>query len=116
MPPWCPNHPPTPPPHPPQPHTTTTTAGVPSVDSLPSDGSPLHLPRLDTPLSQAVHALLDEVRRQRSAFLRLRVLRRGDPLEPAFYHALVEDRSPTAGMSYVEFLCFVHRQIQNKLA
>lgn len=60
--------------------------------------------------------LLDEVRRQRTAYMRLRVVRRGDPQEQAFYAALVEDRSPQAGMSYVEYLCFLHRQIQNKLA
>ena len=45
--------------------------------------------------------------------MRLRVLRRGDPSENAYYRRLVEDRSP-AGMSYVEFLCHVHRLIQNK--
>ena len=38
------------------------------------------------------------------------------PTPSAFYNALVEDRSPASGMSYVEFLCFLHRQIQNKLS
>lgn len=56
-------------------------------------------------------------RRQRTNYMRLRVVRRNDPvLEPAFFNALVEDRSPTGGMSYVEYLCFLHRQIQNKLS
>lgn len=39
----------------------------------------------------------------------------GDPAEVAFFNLLVEDRS-TAGMSYVEYLCQVHRLIQNKMA
>ena len=90
-------------------------AGVPSLDAT-DPQRPLLLPSLDTPLSRRVRQLLDELRRQRSAYLRLRVLRRGDPLEAAFYNALVEDRSPASGMSYVEFLCFLHRQIQNKLS
>ncbi len=88
---------------------------MPSLDGL-DPQRVLSLPALDTPLSRAVHALLDEVRRQRAAYLRLRVLRRGDALEGAFYSALVEDRSQAAGMSYVEYLCFLHRQIQNKLS
>ena len=63
-----------------------------------------------------MHALLNEVRRQRATYLRLRVVRRGDPEEAAFFSALVEDRSPAAGMSYVEYLCHLHRQIQNRLS
>ena len=71
------------------------------------------LPRLDTPANQSLNALIDALRRMRSSYMRLRVLRRGDPREGAFYRKLVEDRSP-AGQSYVEFLCHVHRLIQNK--
>ena len=88
---------------------------MPSLDAW-DPQRPLQLPALDTPLSKKVAALLDEVRRQRTAYLRLRVVRRGDPLEPLLYSALVEDRSPAGGMSYVEHLCHVHRTIQNKLA
>lgn len=88
---------------------------MPSLDTV-DPAIPLPLPELDTPLSRAVRGLLDEVRRQRAAYLRMRVLRRGDPAEAGFYAALIEDRSPSAGMSYVEYLCFLHRQIQNKLS
>jgi protein transport protein SEC24 len=55
-----------------------------------------------------------QVRAQRSAFLRLRVVRRQDPTEGQFHAMLVEDRS-SAGGSYVEYLCAVHRFIQNKM-
>ena len=58
--------------------------------------------------------LLTKVRLQRSSFMRLRVARKGDPAESAFFAMLVEDRS-TAGMSYVEYLCQIHRLIQNKM-
>jgi protein transport protein SEC24 len=77
---------------------------------------PLLLPVLDTPFNRKVRELLDELRRQRAGYLRLRIVRRGDALEAAFYSALVEDRSPAAGMSYIEYLCFLHRHIQNKLS
>jgi protein transport protein SEC24 len=36
-------------------------------------------------------------------------------MEVDFFNALVEDRL-TSGMSYVEFLCHIHRQIQNKFS
>ena len=53
------------------------------------------------------------MRRMRSGYLRTRILRRGDPAEAHFYAKLTEDRN-IAGMSYVDFLCHVHRLIQNK--
>ncbi len=76
-------------------------------------GPPLSLLRLDTLASRAVNAVLDEARRQRGAYMRTRVLKRRDPLEPSFFSALVEDRFGSA-LSYVEYLCQLHRQIQNK--
>lgn len=39
----------------------------------------------------------------------------GDPGEAAFLSNLVEDKIG-AGVSYVEFMCDIHRVIQNKLA
>jgi protein transport protein SEC24 len=63
--------------------------------------------------------LLARLRSSRGAFMRLRVARRGDPLwEPVFGAMLAEDRAPASaggGMSYVEFLCAVHRAVQNKM-
>ena len=55
------------------------------------------------------------VRRARCASMRLRVAKKGDPTYNVFVNSLVEDKS-TAGMSYVEFLCHVHRQIQEKMS
>ena len=60
-------------------------------------------------------ASLIQIRQMRSTFMRLRIIKRSDQLEPVFFNLLLEDRS-VAGMSYVEFLCHVHRQIQNKFA
>lgn len=40
-------------------------------------------------------------------------LQAGDPLEATFLAHLVEDRAAGTA-SYVEFLCDIHRRIQNK--
>jgi len=45
----------------------------------------------------------------------VRVLVAKDPLEAQhFLSKLVDDRAQTS-MSYVEFLCHIHRQIQSKI-
>jgi protein transport protein SEC24 len=66
-------------------------------------------------LSKRLNEVVNEIRRQRCSYLRLRLLKRGDPLEYLFFSYLVEDKSPL-GFSYVEFLVHVHRQIQNRMA
>ena len=45
--------------------------------------------------------------------IRLKFVARGSMAETAMLAKLVEDRTQN-GMSYVEYLCHVHRQIQNK--
>jgi protein transport protein SEC24 len=73
----------------------------------------------DTRAARLLAELLARARASRGAHLRLRVARRGDPQwEPAFGALLAEDRAPASaggGMSYVEFLCHVHRQVQNRM-
>lgn len=89
--------------------------GVAPEQLVSKDAPPLRLGRTDTEENQELHALLDAIRRERSTFLRLRILRHGDRLETLFFNRLVEDRSQV-GVSYVEFLCQVHRDIQNRMA
>lgn len=91
--------------------------GVPSLDAVNTrdHAHPLALPQLDTAISRAVHELLNLLRQNRSNYMRLSIVKRGEPGEADFFGALTEDRSG-AGMSYVEYLCLVHRQIQNKLS
>ncbi|KAH9295409.1 hypothetical protein KI387_038997, partial [Taxus chinensis] len=57
----------------------------------------------------------NEIRRQRCSYLRLRVCKRADPTEFLFFSLMVEDKN-ALGLSYVEFLVHIHRQIQNKMA
>lgn len=94
--------------------TDRKCSGVESLESVSASGSQtLMLPSLDTLASRGVNRVLGMVRQERGAYMRTRVLKRGDPRERAFFAALIEDRSPS-GMSYVEYLCHVHMQIQNK--
>ena len=85
--------------------------GVEHVDQINSVHAVLQ--QMDTPQSKALNAFVNCMRKMRSSYMRTRILKRGDPAENAFYARLIEDRS-AAGMSYVEFLCHVHRMIQNK--
>jgi protein transport protein SEC24 len=87
---------------------------LPNMESLLRAPQPLPLTQHSNANSQLLFELLTAVRLNRCAFMRLRIAKKGDPYYPAFVNLLVEDRS-TAGMSYVEFLCHVHRQIQDKM-
>jgi len=84
------------------------------MEELQRQPAPVMLPPRDTPSGRLMADLLTRLRLERCAYMRLRVVRKGDALEPLFLSSLLEDRSPT-GMSYVEFLCHIHRQIQNKM-
>ena len=87
--------------------TLQAAFGVPSIEGV--DCSRLRI--CDAP---HFHKLVDAVRSQRPHLLQTtRVLAPKDALEPRFLACLIEDRAQ-ASMSYVEFLCHVHRQIQNK--
>lgn len=94
-----------------------TLEGLLGAHSLEALGpAPAPLPRLATPLSAAVNALLNEVCRQRGRLLRTRVLPAGEAGELAFFSALVEDKAGSAGGSYADCLRQLHRAIVNKLS
>ena len=78
------------------------------------DCSRLRLYPGDDPLSLRVNQLMNAVRSQRPQLLQsVRVVAPKDPLEGRFLSMLTEDRAQHY-MSYVEFLCHIHRQIQAK--
>lgn len=84
---------------------TSSLAGVPNQ---------LVLEQFDNELSRKVNEIVNEIRRQRCSYLRLRLCQKGDPSGDFFRSLLVEDKAP-GGLSYVEFLVHVHRQIQSKM-
>ena len=89
--------------------------GTDDPDTLCGNGPRLWtLVEFDSKHSQQFTSMVLHLRTERCRHMRLRLLRHGSREETLrFFDALVEDRG-TAGMSYVEYLCHVHRLIQNK--
>ncbi|KAI3856673.1 hypothetical protein MKX03_026798 [Papaver bracteatum] len=85
---------------------------VSSVDELPTQ---FVLEQHDNELSKKLNNMVNEIRRQRCSYLRLRLCKKGDPSGMLFFSYMVEDKSPGI-LSYVEFLVHVHRQIQTKMS
>ncbi|CAA6660059.1 unnamed protein product [Spirodela intermedia] len=86
--------------------------GAPSVDGI---STQFVLQQYDNDLSKRLNDAVNEIRRQRCSYLRLRICRKADPSGMLFFSYMVEDKNPS-GLSYVEFLVHVHRQIQTKMA
>jgi len=86
---------------------------LPSLEGI--DCARLRIPLLDNDTSVRVNRVIDAVRSQRPQVVQFpRVVTSKDPLEGRFLSMLTEDRAQTS-MSYVEFLCHIHRQIQQRL-
>lgn len=94
------------------PDTLQQIFGSSSMEELPTQ---LVLQQHDNALSKKVNDVINEIRRQRCSYLRLRLCRKGDPSGMLFFSYMIEDKTP-GGLSYVEFLVHVHRQIQTKMA
>uniref|UniRef100_A0A5B6ZX03 Uncharacterized protein n=1 Tax=Davidia involucrata TaxID=16924 RepID=A0A5B6ZX03_DAVIN len=86
--------------------------GISSVDEIPTQ---FVLQQYDNPLSKKLNEVVNEIRRQRCSYLRLKLCKKGDPSGMLFYSCMVEDKTQS-GLSYIEFLVYVHRQIQNKMS
>jgi len=94
--------------------------GVPPGTSLEEiDCSQLQLVRLDNEMNNKVYNIVRALRgslpRGGTVYPALRIIKTRDPLESRFLSHLVEDRHSQV-YSYVEFLCHIHRQIQNRLS
>ncbi|KAL8153605.1 hypothetical protein V2J09_011365 [Rumex salicifolius] len=85
--------------------------GTSRVDEIPTQ---LVLQQYDNPLSKRFSEVINEIRRERCSYLSLKLCKKGNPSGMLFYSYMVEDKSP-AGLSYVEYLVHVHRQIQSKM-
>jgi protein transport protein SEC24 len=86
--------------------------GVHSIDEL--QVGQFSLQEYDNDLSRRLNEVVNEIRRQRCSYLRLRLLKRLDPREILFLNYLVEDKA-ALGLSYVEYLVQTHRQIQSRM-
>lgn len=85
--------------------------GISSVDEIPNQ---FVLQQYDNQLSKKLNGMINEIRRERCSYLRVKLCRKEDPSGSLFFSYLVEDKH-AAGHSYVEFLVYLHRQIQTKM-
>ncbi|XP_052179590.1 protein transport protein Sec24-like At4g32640 [Diospyros lotus] len=85
--------------------------GISLVDDIPTQ---FVLQPYDNPLSKKLNDVVNEIRSQRCSYLRLKLCKKGDSSGMLFFSYMVEDKTPS-GLSYVEFLVHIHRQIQSKM-
>uniref|UniRef100_A0A914VCD2 Protein transport protein Sec24C n=1 Tax=Plectus sambesii TaxID=2011161 RepID=A0A914VCD2_9BILA len=74
------------------------------------------LPEKDNATSRALRRLIDHLHRDRPRRMKLFIIRQQDALEPWMKKFLVEDRSAGSNASYVDFLCYIHREIRSILS
>ncbi|KAF9271427.1 COPII coat Sec23p-Sfb3p heterodimer component [Mortierella antarctica] len=76
------------------------------------DATVHHIPELANDYNSRVRTVLQTIQQQRGKYLGLTVVRQGlDATEAEFSFELVEDQN-NENMSYVDYLCTVHRMIQ----
>ncbi|XP_034413250.1 protein transport protein Sec24D [Cyclopterus lumpus] len=90
-----------------------------SIFNLPSlahlQGHMCALPELDNPLSNKVRSFIDGLIEKRPNSMKLNIVRQKDKPEMLFRQFLVEDKGLHGGASYMDFLCYVHREIRQLL-
>lgn len=87
--------------------------GTSSFDEVPTGGE---LPMLDTEVNTKTRTILQHMQHQGAYWRPVEVMKQRFPGEAKVYAHLIEDKSsPGYNMSYVEFLCHVHSQIQAKM-
>uniref|UniRef100_A0A8C7H9F3 SEC24 homolog D, COPII coat complex component n=1 Tax=Oncorhynchus kisutch TaxID=8019 RepID=A0A8C7H9F3_ONCKI len=73
------------------------------------------LPELDNPQSQKLRSIVDSLLDQRPSSMKLMIVKQKDRSEIMFRQHLVEDKGLHGGASYMDFLCYVHREIRQVL-
>ncbi|KAL7152742.1 hypothetical protein ABFS83_04G118700 [Erythranthe nasuta] len=84
------------------------------VSSLEEISNQFVLQEFENPLSKKLNAVVNEIRRQRCSYLRFKLCKKGDASGMMFFSYMVEDKL-SSGLSYVEYLVHIHRQIQSKM-
>uniref|UniRef100_A0A3Q3IZ79 SEC24 homolog D, COPII coat complex component n=1 Tax=Monopterus albus TaxID=43700 RepID=A0A3Q3IZ79_MONAL len=86
---------------------------VPSLAHL--QGDMCALPELDNVLSKKVRSIISGLLDKRPNSMKLQIVRQKDKPEMLFRQFLVEDKGLYSGASYMDFLCYVHREIRQLL-
>eukprot|EP00210_Caulerpa_lentillifera_P007345 g7021.t1 len=84
------------------------------VEELPSSDEP-NLVHSEHPLNIKLHKFLNELRMREGCYMSTNVAVKSKYQDSRFLNALIEDRNIN-GPSYVQFLCTLHRMIQQKLS
>ncbi|KAK1175018.1 protein transport protein Sec24D-like [Acipenser oxyrinchus oxyrinchus] len=71
--------------------------------------------KLDNPYSKKLRSIIDNIRRQRPHSMKLVIVKQKDKPEMIFRQFLVEDKGLYGGASYMDFLCYVHKEIRQLL-
>lgn len=87
--------------------------GVSTLDQI--DHTLRHLPEINSQTSAQLRAIVDYIQAQKARYLNLILVRQGKELyELDFANQLAEDKN-NDNMSYVDYLCAIHRMIQNEI-
>ncbi|XP_062850215.1 protein transport protein Sec24D [Trichomycterus rosablanca] len=86
---------------------------VPSMAHLGPDMT--SLPELDNTYSRKLHFIISAISQQRSKSMKVVIVKQKDRSEMQLRQHLVEDEGLHGGASYMDFLCFVHREIRQLL-
>ncbi|XP_069782701.1 protein transport protein Sec24D [Narcine bancroftii] len=73
------------------------------------------LPELDNPYSKKIRMIIDNLRSQSPYSMKLVILKQKEKSEGILKQFLVEDKGIHGGASYVDFLCYVHKEIRQLL-
>ncbi|KAF9185975.1 COPII coat Sec23p-Sfb3p heterodimer component [Haplosporangium sp. Z 767] len=87
--------------------------GVSTLDEV--DPNMRYLPELTNQSSAQLRTIADYMQQQRAKYLNLMIVRQDRDHELEFSNMLVEDKNNDA-MSYVDYLCAIHRMIQNEVS
>ncbi|XP_051559873.1 protein transport protein Sec24D-like isoform X1 [Myxocyprinus asiaticus] len=87
---------------------------VPSLGHLTTEGQ-MSLPVLDNAHSRKLHSIISSISQQRAKSMKLLIVKQKDRAEIFFRQHLVEDKGLHGGASYMDFLCYVHREIRQLL-
>ncbi|TMS38858.1 hypothetical protein L596_005490 [Steinernema carpocapsae] len=91
----------------------TEVFNAPSFAALDSESG--CVPELDNSRSRAVRHMLQHCHEGRQRYMKIHIIKQQDSLEPWMKKFLVEDKAQSSN-SYVDFLCFVHREIRQMLS
>uniref|UniRef100_A0A8C5NHM0 SEC24 homolog D, COPII coat complex component n=1 Tax=Gouania willdenowi TaxID=441366 RepID=A0A8C5NHM0_GOUWI len=86
---------------------------VPSISHL--QGHMSTLPEVDNPLSRKIRSIISSLQEKRSNSLKLQIVQQRDKAELLFRQFLVEDKGLYGSASYMDFLCYIYREIRQLL-